>query len=156
MHLGKFGGPFGAGLMEILPSMRCWTLAVHQSLIIACPQISRMLAKYFWKQLYSLCLVQLSQSSFHLLTVLSAHLQTLLQIVMIWILLDFSHHSIFMMLFAWSSMRSSIHWIRTSGVRKDHQTTKVWMHQTATLTNQCLKQPVPSKFFSLELSSAPL
>jgi hypothetical protein len=88
VHLGKFGGTFGAGLTEILPSMRCWTLAVYQSLIIACPQISRMSAKYFWKQLYTLCLVQLSQSSFHVLTVLSAHgsfhhLQTLLQIVMI-------------------------------------------------------------------------
>ncbi len=88
MHLVKFGGIFVAGLMEILPSMRCWTLAVHQSLITACPQISRMLAKYFWKQLYTLSLVQSSQSSFHVLTILSAHgsfhhLQILLQIVMI-------------------------------------------------------------------------
>ncbi len=86
MHLGKFGGTFGAGLMEI--PMRCWTLAVHQSLMTACPQISRMLAKYFWKQLYTLCLVQSSQSSFHVLTILSAHgsfhhLQILLQIAMI-------------------------------------------------------------------------
>jgi hypothetical protein len=88
VHLVKFGGIFVAGLMEILPSMRCWTLAVHQSLITACPQISRMLAKYFWKQLYTLSLVQSSQSSFHVLTILSAHgsfhhLQILLQIVMI-------------------------------------------------------------------------
>jgi hypothetical protein len=47
VHLGKFGGMFGAGLMEI--PMRCWTLAVYQSLITACPQILRMLAKYYWK-----------------------------------------------------------------------------------------------------------
>lgn len=146
--------------MCIWRNVWCWsngnsneTLAVHQSLKKACPQISRMLAKYFWKQLYTLCLVQSSQSSFHVLTILSAHgsfhhLQILLQIVMIWIL-DFSHRSIFMMLFAWSSMRSSIHWIRTSGVRKDHQTIKVWMHQTVTLTTQCLKQSCTEEIFQL-------
>lgn len=149
MYLGKFGGTFGAGLMEI--PMRCWTLAVHQSLITVCPHQDcwpsifgsncTPCAWYNWAKSYSMCWQILStHGSFH-------HLQILLQIVMLWILLDFSH--LFSWCFAWSSMRSSILWIRASGVGKDHQTTKLWMHQTATLTNQCLKQSCTKQIFQL-------
>jgi hypothetical protein len=128
--------------MEILPSMRCWTLAVHQSLMTACPQISRLLAKYFWKQLYTLCLVQLSQSSFHVLTIsqlISSFTNPTTNCHDLnpsWLFSPFYFHDAFC---------SIIHKVQHS-LDQNFRCEKgppnnrgMDMHQTATLTNQCLQ-----------------